>query len=358
MERKAPLHIQVKLPERKPQNTSCPFVVSTKSSSKYGLRINLLQRERNDIILASSLQKSLKDSGRDDRVISALYHASLKTGVDFELLVIKAMMESNLGLFVSSRQSSAKGVFHYIEATWLSLIHRYGEDIGLHEYAQAVSISKANIPYLKPKNEHYRKKILALRLDPFISAMIKGYQIKEEGKIIRKWKNGEHVTVTDHFIVHMLGLNLAGTFYKLKNKRSDMKLANSKNAAMREAVRNNRFFFYDTKKKALNARQSYAKFRERVSAAQEKISNILAEYAKDAGCERFTPITPYTLPEENTREAKSDMFKFAALYPHSETPENHAKSNDEEKYCKPDAEFALLSLQPAVNLDMKRNFGK
>ena len=355
MDRKAPLHIKVKRPEHKPQNTSCPFVISTKTSSKYGLRINLVQRERNDIILASSLQKSLIDSGRDDRVISALYHASLKTGVDFELLVVKAMMESNLGLFVSSRQSSAKGVFHYIEATWLSLIHRYGKKIDFPEYAKAISISESNIPYLKPENEHFRKEILALRLDPFVSALIKGYQIKEEGKIIRKWKDGAHVTVTDHFIVHMLGLNLAGTFYKLKKSNSDVKLANSKNAAMREAVNNNRFFFYGSNKKALNAQQSYAKFRERIAAAQKKISDIWYEYARDEGCERFTPIAPYSPKQENVKEAKSDIFKFAALYPHSETGENKSPAlNDKENFCKPDAEFALLSMQPAVNLDMKR----
>ena len=233
--------------------------------------------------LAQAYETHLEEKGQDGAVISNLYKASIKSGVDFELLLVKAILESDLGRFKEARHSSARGVFQYIEPTWLVLIKRYGKQIGYPEYARAVSVSKrSGIPYFKGPAKYLRPEILALRYDPEASALIKAYQIKEETDVIRSFKRSKKVTATDHYIAHMMGLALAKELYDLKYKNSVIAVARLNKPEMREAAKLNRLFFYDGKR-ALTATAVYRKFEQRINRELKRIRNV-AINNKGGGC--------------------------------------------------------------------------
>lgn len=240
----------------------------------------LQSKDAKRLQLARSLKAYLKENDFDERLSAAIYKASLKTGVDFELMVLNAKMESDLGRATIAEHTSARGVFQYIEPTWLTLMRRYGDELGYGHYAKAIKRAKyPGLPYIEGNNPYLKAEILALRHDIDTAAMIKAYQVREESDTIKSIKHGR-VTATDHYIVHMLGLPLAKRFYKMRASMSTTPVANSSIPAMREAAHMNRAFFYSGKR-ALTAREVYAKYEARVGKEFRSIHNAAFNTAAD-----------------------------------------------------------------------------
>ena len=231
--------------------------------------------DEQNLHLAKQMELIMAHSGYSKDVTRSLYRAYLKTGVDFKLLVLKAIMESDYGRFNVASNSSARGVFQYIESTWMVLMHRYGDKIGYGHYAKAIHYNpKTKTATLKGAAKHLRHEILALRHNPEASALIKSYQILEETDVIQGYKRGKKVTATDHYIAHMLGLYVMKDFYKLiKGKSSIAPARLSTNPHMREAARTNKAFFFKGQR-ALSAQESYLRFDVRVKAQFKKIDEM------------------------------------------------------------------------------------
>lgn len=352
IERKPPLHIKVKksAPPKISSGTSCPLIISGKSlASKYGIKVNLIRQDRKAVHLATALRGYFLKKGRDTQFISALYDASVQTGTDFELLVIKAMMESNLGQLNFAKETTARGTFQYIESTWLNLIHRYGGKAGYPDYAEAVKLSPEGVPSFDAKDEHLKADILDLRFDPYVAALMKSYQMQEESAQIKSLKNGRRVDITDHYIVHMLGINLAKKLYDRIRNAPKTAPASADNPDMLAAAEKNRIFFYDEDGQALNAKQVFEQFDERVIAAQLRLFDIMNDYGVANGCGRFEPVPPYNAKVESVAalEAAQKDLTFAFLL----DPKNEQTAGiplmslkPEEKICRPEEEMALLSL--------------
>ncbi len=264
-------------------------VAACESSPPGQIAIALAPEDNDGLALASAFREHLELQGKDPAIVDALYKASMSTGVDFRLLLLKAIMESDLGRFSAAAQTSARGVFQYIEPTWLILISRHGTQLGYPHYQDAVRISpKTGNPYLKKRDAFLRPEILALRHDPEASAMMKAFQIQDETEIIRSYKHSKAPTPTDHYIAHMLGLKLARDFYDMMDKGSPMALARLNQPEMREAARLNRQFFF-SRGKALQAGDVYKRFDARVKQELASIDKVGA--------------TPYDPPCSTVRTA-------------------------------------------------------
>jgi hypothetical protein len=127
-------------------------------------------------------------------VVAALQKASAATGVDFNYLLGTAIRESGLKPSAKSGQSSAAGLFQFVEQTWLSLVKDYGSKYGLGSYAKA--INKTDDGRYRVGNAEDRSAILRLRNDPQISALMAGEytkmtQAQMEDKLGRKVSQGE-----------------------------------------------------------------------------------------------------------------------------------------------------------------------
>ena len=104
-------------------------------------------------------------------VVTALERASAATGTDFQYLLGTAMRESGLKPQAQSANSTATGLFQFVEQTWLGLVKDYGAKHGLGSYANAIRKDDDGRFHADPAD---RSAILGLRNDPQISAMMAG----------------------------------------------------------------------------------------------------------------------------------------------------------------------------------------
>jgi hypothetical protein len=235
------------------------------------LKYNL--QEDSDFKTAAAFARRFKNEKHISRSVTAIYEVSKKTGVDFDLLLLKAILESNIGENIVASNSSARGLFQFVENTWLVLMKRYGADLGYPGYAGSIEINKKT-GLAKTASQQKRKEILSLRNDPYISTYLKARQIREETSVIKCLK-GASVTKTDHYIAHLLGLKLAGKFYSMISSGSPLPVANLGDSQLREAARLNRQFFFNGNT-PLTARQAYRRIEQRVKREIKNIASISA----------------------------------------------------------------------------------
>jgi hypothetical protein len=147
------------------------------------------------------------------QVTSAIQRASLKTGVDFSYLMEKAAAESSFDTDAQARTSSARGLYQFIESTWLQMVNRYGDKYGLGDYADKISDKG------KVADPALRREILALRDDPEIAAMMAGeFAAENRRSLINSGIPAESIGSTELYFAHFLGAGAASEFLKGLNE--------------------------------------------------------------------------------------------------------------------------------------------
>lgn len=265
-EKQRPLHI--KILHGKDQSISPRL-----RQSKYSIFVKPIKTDTSQInsnIFINPLK--LSQTNRD--VLDAIRKASKKTNVSFELLAVSALLESSLGVNIIAQDSSARGPFQFINSTWLSLIKRHGSKLGYQEYAKAIKWDKNNRPYLEKQDTKLEHEILELRYDPYTAALIKAYQIKEETPAIKKMKKNGSVTITDQYLVHVMGLELAKNFYATTNINFFKPLNISDNIYLQTAANLNNSLFFDSAGNAMNAPQAYTNIDNKVKKARSQIKTL------------------------------------------------------------------------------------
>lgn len=229
--------------------------------------------------LAGSLRFYLKDQGLDPSVVDAMYDASIAQDVDFGILALSSMLESEFGSNTISASSSARGMFQFIDSTWLILIHKYGKRIGLNAESDSLYLDqKTGRIEVKNDSRITRESILTLRDDPRIISMIKAFHLKEEEQALTDFGiTAPHAT--DYYIVHMLGTGFAQKFYELKNQNASLPLAQSGITGAEQAANNNPYFFFSASKtQPLTAAQSYGRYYTHVLQAISRLNGIEDQY--------------------------------------------------------------------------------
>src|SRR3954469_10824337 len=106
------------------------------------------------------------------RIAGAIKQASNSTGASFEYLVATAKMESDLNPTAAGATSSAKGLYQFIEQTWLGTVKEAGAQLGYGDYADA--ISKSSSGSYSVSDPAARSAILKLRDDPATASAMAG----------------------------------------------------------------------------------------------------------------------------------------------------------------------------------------
>lgn len=135
-------------------------------------------------------------------VVQALQKASAATGVDFNYLLGTAIRESGLKATAKSGNSSATGLFQFVEQTWLSLVKEHGGKYGLSSYANA--IQKGDDGRYRASDAADRKAILHLRNDPQISALMAGEYAKQTEGVMED-RLGRKVSSGELYAAHLFG---------------------------------------------------------------------------------------------------------------------------------------------------------
>lgn len=156
--------------------------------------------------LARALRRPGPMIGADGAVAGAIVRASLATGVDQAYLRQAAAVESGFNPYARAGTSSARGLYQFVDATWLNLIRQHGHRYGLDAAAQAIGIDAAGRP--RVSDPAWRNRILAMRYDPDLSALLAGELTRDNAQALAVALDGPP-TAGDLYIAHFLGADEA-----------------------------------------------------------------------------------------------------------------------------------------------------
>ena len=192
----------------------------------------------------------------DSAVAGALRNAAQATGMDFEVLAAKAAMESGFRADAQASTSSARGLFQFIDQTWLGVVQKHGADHGLADAAAAVTRQGGRLTVSDPA---LRSRILALRDNPEISARLGAEHLKDLSDALGS-NIGRRPDTTELYLGHFLGLR--GASELLQKASSDPQMAASQ--VLPDAARANPAIFRGADGAPLSVTQVIDKLRERV----------------------------------------------------------------------------------------------
>jgi hypothetical protein len=135
-------------------------------------------------------------------VNDAIQGAATATGASFDYLLATAQAESGLNPQAASPTSSARGLYQFIDQTWLATLKSAGPGLGYGKYADAI-VQNASGRFEVP-DPTMRRDVMALRYNPaanaaMAGALTKGNAAALAGGLGRKASDGEL------YIAHVLG---------------------------------------------------------------------------------------------------------------------------------------------------------
>jgi hypothetical protein len=229
-------------------------------------------------------------------VTGAIRQASAATGTSFNYLLATAQVESGLNPQAGAATSSARGLFQFIEQTWLGTIKQSGAQLGYGRYADA--ITKTSSGHYQVTDPAMRAEILKLRNDPTANAVTKANADYLATKLGRQPSEGEL------YIAHFLGAGGAARLISLA--------ANNPNAKATDyfphAASANSSIFYD---RATGHARSLAQVRDVLTARYDVARNDAVRAAQAASAAGAT-VSPGTLSVAQATGAPLDLAAFAA----------------------------------------------
>jgi len=137
----------------------------------------------------------------------AFSKAASDTGVSFDFLVKTAARESSLQPEAEAKNSSAAGLFQFVEQTWLAMVSRHGAAQGLA--SEAASIQQTKSGRYSVTGAAMRDRILKLRYDPQVATAMAAKLTQENGQALQQ-KLGRAPTDGELYVAHFMGAGRAG----------------------------------------------------------------------------------------------------------------------------------------------------
>jgi hypothetical protein len=135
-------------------------------------------------------------------VTGAIRQAAQATGTSFQYLLATAQVESGLNPQAGAATSSARGLFQFIDQTWLATMKQSGPALGYGQYAAA--ITKTASGHYEVADPVMRSAILKLRNDPTANATMAGAFTQSNAEVLSA-RLGRSPTEGELYIAHFLG---------------------------------------------------------------------------------------------------------------------------------------------------------
>ena len=194
------------------------------------------------------------------KIATSIKQASNNTGASFEYLLATAKMESNFNPKAAATTSSARGLFQFIDQTWLGTVKEAGSQLGYGKYADAISRNPSGS--YSVSDPDMRAAIMRLRNDPDASSsmaavLTQSNSFKLTGRIGRRPNDAEL------YMAHFMGVGGAG---KLIQNAED----NPNASAVRmfpSAAAANQAIFYDRSGRERSVSEVYSVLSTRYASA-------------------------------------------------------------------------------------------
>ncbi len=141
-------------------------------------------------------------------LVETIVKAARATQSDPVLLMAIADKESSFSTGVRARTSSATGLYQFIDATWLRVVNDFGSRHGLRKEAAAIAWADDE---LVVADAGERARILDLRREPYISALLAAEMLKRDAQRIGR-RIGRELTPGETYLAHFLGPDDAERF--------------------------------------------------------------------------------------------------------------------------------------------------
>lgn len=219
---------------------------------------------------------SATQASTGDQVQTAIRNAAATTGTDFQYLLTTAQRESSLNPTAHAPNSSASGLFQFLDSTWLQMVKEKGPSYGLSNYADAITKTDSGRYVADPS---MRKTILDLRTDPSTNAMMAGAFTEMNSQYLTS-ALGRTPTSGELYIAHFMGASGAAKLIGMASEDSGANAA----AAFPHQAGANRSIFYARDGSPRSAAQVYANLVSRYDASTQpaKATTEVASAGDDA----------------------------------------------------------------------------
>ena len=194
------------------------------------------------------------------QIAGTIKNAASATGASFEYLISAAKIESNLNPKAQASTSSARGLYQFIEQTWLGTVKEAGAAFGFGKYADAITKSESG--RYSVSDSATRDEILKLRDDPAANAAMAGV-LTQSNSFKLTGMIGRRPTDSELYMAHFMGVSGAS---KLISKAEDSPGVSGP-AMFPSAAAANRSIFYNRDGSARSVSQVYSVLTSRYDAA-------------------------------------------------------------------------------------------
>jgi hypothetical protein len=202
-------------------------------------------------------------------LVETIVRAGKVVGADPTLLMAVADKESSFSTSVQAKTSSATGLYQFIEQTWLGVVSEFGVKHGLA--AETKLIGKNGRQFFVSDTAE-RQRILDLRREPYLSALLAGEMLKRDTLRLEK-AMGRHLTGGEIYLIHFLGPDAAQTFIETMEEKPDVKAAE---LLPRPAQANRPIFYAEAggETKTLSVSEVHRKFNEMIKVRLDRYSAV------------------------------------------------------------------------------------
>src|SRR4051794_18122031 len=232
--------------------------------------------------------------GSRSKVAGAIKQAANATGTSFQYLVATAKMESNMDPSAAASTSSAKGLYQFIDQTWLGTVKEAGAQFGYGNYADAISKSASgSYSVSDPKT---RAAVLKLRDDPVASAAMAGV-LTQSNSFSLTGKIGRRPTDSELYMAHFMGVG--GAARLISNAEDNPSASAAK--LFPNAAAANRPIFYDRSGNARSVSEVYSVLTSRYAGAanSQATRTAMAAVGETSTRMAFASAAPAAAPIDN-----------------------------------------------------------
>ncbi len=210
-------------------------------------------------------------------IVETILRAAEHTGVDPVYMMALADKESSFIPANKAGSSSAEGLFQFISSTWLEVVKTFGARHGLEAEAAAIETVKGELAIL---DDGMRERVLGLRRDPYLSALMAAEMMKRDRSKIER-RLGREITRSEFYLAHFFGVDSASKFMSLVDGKPKQSAPKVFPAA---AKANKNLFFAKKGKKTrhLSVAEVYEKLDRMIDKRLDRYEDVTALATADA----------------------------------------------------------------------------
>ena len=150
-------------------------------------------------------------AGVNENVQRAILNATRMAGTDATYLLVVAARESSFDPHKHAYRTSATGLYQFTADTWLRAIRTFGAKYGLESYARHIVVDPHG--RVSVRNSSRRSKLLALRRDPQLSALMAA-ELSRDNELRLTRLLRRPVSPAEVYMAHLLGVTDAANFIR------------------------------------------------------------------------------------------------------------------------------------------------